>query len=107
MHILGVSNTLSDKESRRASGSSEWALDSAILSQAIQCSQFTPDIDLFFSRLNYKFKPFVAFNPYPEACAINAFGISWSKYLCYAFPPFNILPKLYKKFKQTRQQDCN
>ena len=70
------------------------ALDSAFLSQAIQCAQFTPDIDLFTSRLNYKFKSFVVFKPDPEACAINEFSTSWSKYSFYAFPPFSIFPKV-------------
>lgn len=50
------------------------------------------NIDLFASWLNHKLKPFVAYQPDPEAEAINAFSISWKPYLFYAFPPFSIAP---------------
>ena len=51
-----------------------------------------PQIDLFASRLNYQIKPFVAYQPDPEAMAINAFTISWKPYCFYAFHPFSIIP---------------
>ena len=101
-HIPGVSNTLADKESRQTLSSCEWALDSDCFAQAVQKVQITPDIDLFASRLNYKLKPFVAFKPDPEASAINAFGISWSNYSFYAFPPFSILPKVLQKIQSDK-----
>ena len=90
-HIPGASNILADKESRQTLGSCEWALDPSIFAQAVQKVQAKPDIDLFVSRFNYKLKPFVSFKPDPEACAINAFSISWSTYSFYAFPSFSIL----------------
>ena len=62
-HIPGVSNTLSDKESRQALGSSEWALDPSCFARAVQKARATPNTDLFASRLNYKLKPFAAFKP--------------------------------------------
>ena len=91
-HIPGVSNTLADKESRQALGSTEWALDRSCFAQAVQKASATPNIDLFASRLNYKPKPFVAFKPDPEASAVNAFSISSSTYSFYVFPPLSILP---------------
>jgi hypothetical protein len=36
------------------------------------------------------------------ACAINAFSISWSTYSFYAFPPFNILPKVLQKIQSDK-----
>ena len=69
-------------------------------------SSVTPNIGLFASRLNYKLKPFVAFKPDPEACAINAFSISWSTYSFTLFHPLASYPKYGKKFSQTRPQDC-
>ena len=101
-HIPGVSNTLADIEFRQTLSSCEWALDSDCFAQAGQKVQVTPDIDLFASRLNYKLKPFVAFKPDPEASAINAFGISWSNYSFYAFPPFSILPKVLQKIQSDK-----
>ena len=91
-HIPGASNILADKESRQTLGSCEWALDPSIFAQVVQKVQAKPDINLFAYRLNYKRKPFVSFKPDPEACAINAFSISWSTYSFYAFPSFSILP---------------
>ena len=96
-HIPGVSNTPADKESRQAVGSTEWALDPSCFAKAVRKARASPNIDLFASRLNYKLKPYVAFKPDPEACAINAFSISWSTYSFYAFPPFSILPKVLQK----------
>ena len=55
---------------------------------------FSPDIDSFASRLNYKGKPFVAYQPDPEAMAINEFTINWGKYSFYAFPPFSIIQQV-------------
>ena len=101
-HIPGVFNTLADKESRQAVGSSEWALDPICFARAVQKARATPNIDLFASRLNYKLKPFVAFKPDPEACAINAFSISWSTYSFYVFPPFSILPKVLQKIQSDK-----
>ena len=96
-HRPGASNILADKESRQTLGSCEWALDPSIFAQVVQKVHAKPDIDLFASRLNYKLKPFVSFKPDPEACAINAFSISWSTYSFYAFPSFSILPIVLQK----------
>ncbi len=96
-HIPSVSNIQADKESRQAIGSTEWALNPSIFAKAVRKAQAAPNIDLFPSRLNCKLKPYVAFKPDPEACAFNAFSISWSKYSFYAFPPFSILPQVLQK----------
>ena len=68
-----------------------------LFAKAVRKAQAAPNIDLFASRLNYKLKPYVAFKPDPEACAINAFSISWSTYSFHAFPPFSILPQVLQK----------
>lgn len=61
-----------------------------------------PTIDLFASRLNYKLKPFVAYQPDPEAFAIDAFSLSWQSYLFYAFPPFSLMPTVLQKIQEEK-----
>ena len=99
-HIPGVENEAADAESRKPLKETEWALDQNIYQQGIQLLKINPDIDLFASRLNYKVKPFIAYQPDPEAQAVNAFSISWKSYLFYAFPPFSIISLVLQKIRE-------
>lgn len=99
-HIPGVENEAADVESRKPLKETEWALDQAIYQQGIQLLDVNPVIDLFASRLNYKVKPFIAYQPDPEAQAVNAFTISWKSYFFYAFPPFSIIPLVLQKIRE-------
>ena len=78
-HIPGVENKAADSESRKPLKETEWALDQEIYEQGIKLLNVKPVIDLFASRLNFKVKPFIAYQPDPEAEAINAFTISWTE----------------------------
>lgn len=69
----------------------EWALNQRVYCDAIAKLGVNPNIDLFSSRLNYKVKPFVAYQPDPEAFAIDAFSLSWESYIFYVFPPFSLV----------------
>jgi hypothetical protein len=62
--------------------------------------RFTPDIDLFASRINHQFKPYVAFRPDPEAIAINAFHMTWAQFAFYAFPPFSVIMQVLQKIQE-------
>ena len=75
----------------------EWTSDRGIFHAAIKKIHVEPQIDLFASRLKYQLKPFVAYQPDPEAMAINAFSISWKPYISYAFPPFGIILRVLQK----------
>ena len=99
-HIPAIENEAADAESRKPLKKTEWALDHKIYQQGIQLLDLNPVIDLFASRLNYKVKPFIAYQPDPEAEAINAFTISWKPYLFYAFPPFSIIPLVLQKIRE-------
>jgi hypothetical protein len=99
-HIPGKENEAADAESRKARDQTEWALDPEIFQQGTQRLGVKPVIDLFASRLNYKLKPFIAYQPDPEAEAVNAFTISWHSYLFYAFPPFSIIPLVLQKIRE-------
>ena len=58
---------------------------------------FQPDVDLFASRLNYKCKRYVYFQPDPGSYAVNAFYIKWTNLAVYAFPPFCTIQKVLQK----------
>ena len=100
-HIPGKENTLADAESRKSRKETEWTLDRGIFHEAVKKLHVGPQIDLFASRLNYRYqlRPFVAYQPDPETIAINAFSISWKPYVLYAFPPFSIIPKVLQKIQ--------
>lgn len=72
-------------------------LNQEIFEHCIKKLEIKPVIDLFASRLNYKMKLFIAYQPDPEAGAINAFTISWKPHLVYAFPPFSIIQMVLLK----------
>ena len=82
-HIPWKLNVLADKDSRNTNMGTEWNLNQSLYCDAIAKLGVKPDIDLLASRLNYKVKPFVAYQPDPELFANDAFTLSWESYfLC-------------------------
>ena len=85
--------------SRNFSDSTEWMLKNEIFMRV--CKQlFTPDIDLFASRLNARLKTYVSWFPDPDAFQYDAFAISWCKFQPYVFPPFSLVGKVINKIVQ-------
>lgn len=101
VHIPGHENTIPDNLSRMFSDSSEWKLNEQVFDAVCEFF-FTPDIDLFASRINKQVKRFVSWFPDPEAVASDAFSISWSSYMPYIFPPFSVIPEVLKKIEEDR-----
>ena len=101
-HIAGKSNLIADAESRKSRKDLQWSLDQDIFDRGICRLGVKPNIDLFASRLNYKIKPFVSYQPDPEAELINAFTVSWKSYLFYAFPPFSVIPLVLQKIQSEK-----
>jgi hypothetical protein len=99
-HIPGKQNTAADRESRASRRETEWSLNKDIFNAVVSKLGFSPNIDLFASRLNYQVKPYVAYTPDPEAYAIDAFHLSWRMYKFYAFPPFCIIHQVLQKVKK-------
>ena len=54
-HIAGKSNVEADRASRHNQTATEWMLQKTLLSRALEQLQFTPEIDLFASRINCQF----------------------------------------------------
>jgi hypothetical protein len=93
-------NTGADEKSRKFDDSTEWKLNHSIFLSVMDYYDFKPEIDLFASRLNYQFKPFVSWGPDPEAYAVDAFTISCQDMLIYAFPPFSVVQRLLTKMEK-------
>ncbi|CAB4027168.1 Hypothetical predicted protein [Paramuricea clavata] len=96
-HIPVTENVIADQESRKIRSETEWALDLRTFQRAVKECGFTPNIDLFASRLNTKCTKYVSYRPNPGAQAVNAFTIPWGNLQFYAFSPFSIILKVLHK----------
>ncbi|XP_028404044.1 uncharacterized protein LOC114526666 [Dendronephthya gigantea] len=67
VHIPGKNNIVADIESRRDKKESEWMLNKASLSDALENLRAAPNIDLFASRINKQFNRYVSYRPDPDA----------------------------------------
>ena len=72
-------------------------LTTSSLQDALSELDFTPEIDLFASRMNTQFPKYVSFKPDPSAFAMDAFTLDWSNIMFYAFPPFSVIPAVLSK----------
>ena len=103
-YIAGKSNVEADYASRQNQTATEWMLQKTLLSYALEQLQFTPEIDLFASRINCQFPQYVAYRPDPGAVAIDAFSIPWTGLKFYAFPPFSVITSLLKKIQEDKAE---
>ena len=102
-HIPGSKNFEADPESRVFHDNTEWALSPAVFQRLCE-KLFIPEVDLFASKLNHKVPFYVAWRPDPKAVAIDAFAISWTERLFYAFPPFSLITKVHWKIRQDKAE---
>jgi hypothetical protein len=96
VHIAGIDNTIADFYSRQFSDSTEWMLKPEIFKRLCR-HFFTPDIDLFASRINKQLDCFVSWYPEPGAIFNDAFSVSWNSYKPYIFSPFALISKVVNK----------
>ena len=102
-HIPGVDNVLADYKSRNFEDNLEWELNEKLFNRIVDTFG-QPKIDLFASRLNMKVERFVSWKPDPEALAIDAFTLNWSKSFFYAFPPFSCVGRVVEKIVDERAE---
>ena len=84
--------------SRKFSDNTEWQLNPKIFQNWIQ-KRGKPEIGLFASRLNHQTKPYIAWQPDPEALAVDAFTVNWGKWLTYIFPPLSLIQRFLTKIE--------
>ena len=80
-------------------------LNNTLLSNALSELDFTPEIDLFASKLNAQFPRYVAYRPDSGAKTVDAFTIDWSVLKFYTFSPFSIIAAVLKKLKEDKATD--
>lgn len=96
-------NVMADSYSRRFNTNTEWMLDASVFN-SLTISFFSPDVDLFASRLNKRMTPFVSWLPDPDALATNAFCLDWGIFLSYIFPPYCLINRILQKLSQDGAQ---
>lgn len=97
-HIPGINNE-ADFESRNFKDNVEWKLSSRIFHTITEIWGH-PDVDMFASILNKQVDRFVSWHPDPDCIAVDAFSLTWSNELIYAFPPFSLIGRLVQKLRQ-------
>ena len=99
-HIPGKLNVEADEESRKMEIHTEWKLNENLFQEICYFLKFSPDIDLFASRLNTQLPKFISYRPDPQCLAVNAFLFSWKNYKFYCFPPFAVISRILQKIVQ-------
>ncbi len=84
VRIAGSKNAIADKSSRKSSDH-EWQLNKTVFQSLVSLFP-NMTIDLFASYLNRQLPRYVAWHPDPQASFVDAFSISWSNEIFYAFP---------------------
>ena len=100
IYIPGKENNEADYMSRLLNDNTEWKLDALIFQKVLKLFSVKPEIDIFASHLNYQVPTYVSWNPDKNACAIDAFSISWADLKFYAFPPFGLIGTFISKIKR-------
>ena len=98
-HIPGIKNVAADTASRQIETRTEWTLDGKIF-QSIFQRFYTPEMDLFASRLNHRVPKYVSRYPDPGALVVDAFLLDWSKWICLIHRPVVLLPRILRKIKE-------
>ena len=100
-HVRSIYNVGADKESRWKNLDAEWMLTPHVF--RMLCHKFyTPDVDLFASRINAQVATYASWKPNPSTTYINAFTIDWGNRNLYAFPPFCVIGRVLKKLQADR-----
>ncbi|XP_057333596.1 uncharacterized protein LOC130672847 [Microplitis mediator] len=102
-YIPSKENVEADRSSRIDNSDAEWELaDYAFENIMNKFGKF--EIDLFASRINTKCAVYCSWKRDPGAIAFDAFTISWSDWMFYAFPPFSMITKVIKKIKDDKAE---
>ena len=75
-------------------------LHPSLLKEAFQLLKYTPNIDLFASRMNKQLDKYVSFKPDPDAFAVDTFSLNWSTYNFLVFPPFALVSRTLQKIQE-------
>ena len=79
-----------DHQSRSATDSGDWNPDPFIFKK-IGKAFWTPDIDLFTSKISNHLPTYLAWRPDPFSKGANVFQLSWGNPKGYTFPQFCLI----------------
>ena len=96
VYLPGKQNHLADSLSRDWQDSSDWKLDETFFQRDLE--MMGPlEVDLFASRTNAQMEKYVSWKQDPEAKAVDSFQMSWKTVKGYAFPPFCLIGRCYRR----------
>lgn len=98
-HLPGVLNVEADFASRNFNNRTEWTLDRKIFRQVTSLF-YTPQVDLFASRITHQLPMYMSRYPDPESLAVDAFSQNWNKWTVFIHPPIVLLPRILQKLRQ-------
>ena len=98
-YIKGLDNVVADTASRVKNSDGEWKPS---IFRLLCRAFYTPQIDLFASRINAQLPKYVSWKPDPSAFSTNAFAIDWANENLYTFPLFRIIGRMLKKFQEDK-----
>ncbi|XP_077331855.1 uncharacterized protein LOC143974400 [Lithobates pipiens] len=101
VHLKGVDNHLADFLSRHRVYESEWSLNREIF-QLLVRKWGLPEVDLFARKANTQVPVYFSLEREAGAKGIDALAQSWAFHICYAFPPFKLIPLVLRTFLQER-----
>ena len=104
-HLPGLMNSEADHASRNFNTHTEWKLNPEIF-QRITTRYYTPEVDLFASRLNHQLPLYVTRYPDPGAIATDAFLQDWSLWTVFIHPPIVLIPRILLQMKHDKATDC-
>ena len=101
-HLPGVQNVDADWASRHFNERTEWTLDKEIFARIVT-KYYTPQVDLFASRLNHQLPLYVSRYPDPGAMEVDAMTLKWNRWTSFIHAPIIMLPRILKKIREIRQ----
>ena len=105
-HIPGRRNLLADQLSRRNQVvHSEWSLNQSVLVH-LWSIWGLPQIDTFATQFNNRLPRYFSPLPDPSSEAVDALSQKWDRLFLYLFPPFNQIPVVLRKLRQSPSCKC-
>ncbi|XP_028402107.1 uncharacterized protein LOC114525097 [Dendronephthya gigantea] len=98
-HVPGVTNVEADFASGNFNNRTEWTLEKRVF-QMITKRFYTPQVDLFASRINHQLPRYVARYPDPGSMATDAFLQYWGQWTVFIYAPIVLLPRILQKLRQ-------
>lgn len=99
VHLKGTLNRVADFLSRNQILEAEWQLNPEVFQLIVQ-KWGRPRVDLFATQENSQMSRFFSLNRNEASLGVDALAQDWKFHLCYAFPPFQLIPRVIAKIRK-------